>query len=141
MNLFNNRILQRASVALAVVSLITTTAMALLSVPEAAADPSLEARRIAQANVTRKAKKKKPPQKRARAVPLQGVVNINTATEDQLTKLPGIGPAKAERIVDYRKKRGKFRRVRDLRRVKGIGRMTVKRLGRHLSITGPTTLR
>jgi comEA protein len=72
---------------------------------------------------------------------LVGVLNINTASEDQLQMLPGIGPAKAERVVAYRTKRGKFQRVRDLRRVKGIGYKTVKKLEPHLTVKGPTTLR
>jgi competence protein ComEA len=70
-----------------------------------------------------------------------GVLNINTATEDQLQLLPGIGPTKAERVVEFRAKRGKFKRVKDLRRVKGFGYKTVKRLAPHLTVKGPTTLR
>lgn len=139
-NVIGNRTLHRLALGLAAAALVITTSIALFDAPLASANPSRDARRVAQHVMSRKARarpKKVKPKKRQ---VLEGVVNINTASESQLSRLPGIGPAKAERIVDYRKKRGPFRRVRDLRRVKGIGRMTVKRLGRHLTVRGPTTL-
>ena len=49
------------------------------------------------------------------------LVNINTATLDQLDSLPGIGPALAQRIIDYREKHGAFRSIQDLLNVSGIG--------------------
>jgi len=48
-------------------------------------------------------------------------ININTASESQLTELPGIGPAIAERIVRHRQQIGPFKAVEDLKQVKGIG--------------------
>ena len=48
-------------------------------------------------------------------------VNINTATIEQLQTLPGIGPAMAKSIVDYRSKVGKFTKPEELINVKGIG--------------------
>lgn len=69
----------------------------------------------------------------------EGVVNINTATEDQLRLLPGIGPSKARAIVKYRT-RNKFKATYALIRVRGIGRKTYRKLRRHLTVTGPTTL-
>lgn len=72
---------------------------------------------------------------------LVGVVNINTATEEQLQLLPGIGPTKARRIITYRIRHGRFKRVRDLRRVKGFGYKTVKKIAAHLTVRGPTTLK
>jgi competence protein ComEA len=71
---------------------------------------------------------------------LAGKVNLNTATEEQLMLLPSVGPAKAERIVTWRKKNGGFKRVADLRRVKGFGYKTFKRLEPYLDIKGDTTL-
>lgn len=50
-----------------------------------------------------------------------GLVNLNTATSDQLESLPGIGPALAEAIMKERERRGGFRSVEDLLRVRGIG--------------------
>ena len=48
-----------------------------------------------------------------------GLVDVNTATLEQLQDLPGIGPSKAQAILDERKN-GKFTSVDDLERVKGI---------------------
>lgn len=56
-------------------------------------------------------------------------VDINSADEDTLTELRGIGPARAQTIVDERESNGPFRGEADLvLRVKGIGTKTVKRL-------------
>ena len=49
------------------------------------------------------------------------LVNLNTATLDQLETLPGIGPALGQRIIDYREQHGPFRTVEDLLDVSGIG--------------------
>ena len=54
-------------------------------------------------------------------------ININTAREDQLQMLPGIGAKLASRIVDYRKKNGPFKELEDLEDVDGL---TAKRFGR-----------
>ena len=48
------------------------------------------------------------------------VVNINTATARDLTSLPGIGPALARRIIQFREKKGGFKRVEELLAVPGI---------------------
>jgi competence ComEA-like helix-hairpin-helix protein len=69
-----------------------------------------------------------------------GKLNLNTASEDQLMLLPSVGPSKAERIVAWRKKNGGFKRTADLRRVKGFGYKTFKRLEPLLDVKGETTL-
>ena len=71
---------------------------------------------------------------------LTGKLNLNTATEEQLRLLPTVGPAKAERIVTWRKKNGGFKRIADLRRVKGFGYKTFKKLESFLDISGDTTI-
>ena len=48
-------------------------------------------------------------------------VNLNTATQAELEGLPGIGPVTAQRMLDFRKQKGKFSSVRDLLEVEGIG--------------------
>lgn len=72
---------------------------------------------------------------------LTGRLNLNTASEEQLMMLPTVGPAKAERIVTWRKKNGGFKRTADLRRVKGFGYKTFKRLEPFLDVKGDTTLK
>jgi competence protein ComEA len=69
----------------------------------------------------------------------QGVVNIQTASADELQRLPGIGPSKAAAIIAQRE-RAAFRRVEDIMRVRGIGRATFRRLRTMLTVSGPTTL-
>jgi competence protein ComEA len=48
------------------------------------------------------------------------VVNINTATQEELQTLPGITAARAEAIINYRSKAGAFRRVEDVKNIEGI---------------------
>jgi competence ComEA-like helix-hairpin-helix protein len=79
-----------------------------------------------------------PPKKTKKN--LAGKLNLNVATEEQLMMLPTVGPSKAERIVEWRKKNGGFKRVADLRRVKGFGYKTFKRLEPLLDVKGETTL-
>lgn len=69
-----------------------------------------------------------------------GVVNLNDANVDELARLPGIGPAKAQAIIAHRKGHP-FRKLEDLTKVKGIGRKTFGRLRPYLSLIGPTTLK
>ena len=66
-----------------------------------------------------------------------GPIDLNRASAGQLTRLRGIGPKTARRIVDDRNQRGPFKTVDDLTRVKGIGRKTVERLGSKITVSTP----
>ena len=69
-------------------------------------------------------------------LPASAAVNINTATKDELIALQGIGPAKAQAIVDYRKQNGPFKSVDDLRNVKGIGAKRLEKLRADITVGG-----
>lgn len=70
---------------------------------------------------------------------LSGVVNVNTASSEELQLLPGVGEARARAIVTARKSRGGFRQVDDLVEVKGIGDALLERLRPFLTVNGKTT--
>jgi competence protein ComEA len=80
------------------------------------------------------------PRSRSGKKDLSGRLNLNTASEEQLQLLPGVGPAKAERIVQFRTKHGQFKRVADLRKVKGFGYKSLKKLEAFLDIKGENSL-
>ena len=61
-------------------------------------------------------------------------VNINTANVDELATLTGIGPAKAEAIVQYRNDKGQFKKIEDLTGVKGIGDKIVDKIKPEVTI-------
>ena len=62
------------------------------------------------------------------------LININTATKEELDTLPGIGPATAEKILNYRQEHGNFQSIEDLKNVKGIGEAKFNKLQDKISI-------
>lgn len=67
-----------------------------------------------------------PGAARGRATPTEPVY-LNHASVDELRRLPGVGPKRAEAILVLRQRLGRFQRVEDLMRVKGVGRGAVKK--------------
>ena len=62
------------------------------------------------------------------------LININTADVKQLSELPRIGEKTAKRIIEFRKRNGKFKRTQDLMKVKGIGEKTFKKLAKMITV-------
>jgi len=65
---------------------------------------------------------------------VSGVVNINSATAEQLDSLPGIGPAYADRIIQYRQANNGFKTISQLQEVPGIGPKTLEKLSGLITI-------
>lgn len=72
----------------------------------------------------------------ARSSKVALVVNVNTASATELEQLPGVGPKVAARIVDYRTKKGPFRKLEELMNVQGIGEKSFLKLRSQLTIAG-----
>ena len=68
-------------------------------------------------------------------------VHINTPTLQELQLLPRVGPALAQRIVDFRSANGPFKAPEELTRVKGIGDKSFAGLPPYVSVSGATTLK
>ncbi|MDP8268407.1 MAG: helix-hairpin-helix domain-containing protein [Candidatus Tenebribacter davisii] len=62
------------------------------------------------------------------------IININTADKNELTKIKGIGPSKADKIIALRNKIGKFKKKEDLLQVKGIGKKTIEKISDQISL-------
>ena len=64
-------------------------------------------------------------------------ININTATAAELETLPRIGEKIAERILEFRKKNGPFKRIEDLMKVNGIGEKVFLQLKDRITVASP----
>ncbi|WP_342541146.1 helix-hairpin-helix domain-containing protein [Heyndrickxia sp. FSL K6-6286] len=64
----------------------------------------------------------------------EGKVNINSANKDQLQTIPGIGPSKADAIIEYREQKGEFKKIEEIKNVTGIGEKTYEKLKDSISI-------
>jgi len=84
------------------------------------------------ATVAQEAAEPKPRQE-ART---SALINLNTATADELESLPGVGAQMAARILEYRQKHGAFKKVEDLMNVKGIGEKGFLKLKPLVTVAG-----
>ena len=57
-----------------------------------------------------------------------GLININTADEKELQKIRGVGPAIAQRIIDFREQNGNFKSIDEIKKVRGIGEKTFEKM-------------
>lgn len=68
----------------------------------------------------------------------QAKVDLNKATASQLQEIPGIGPALANRIVEFREQNGPFKRIEDLMNVRGIGEKSFEKLRDRVTVGSGT---
>ena len=61
-------------------------------------------------------------------------ININTADKNELTKIKSIGPSKADKIIAFREKVGKFEKKEDLLQIKGIGEKTLEKMSNQITL-------
>jgi competence ComEA-like helix-hairpin-helix protein len=76
----------------------------------------------------------------AKLVTLGLPLDLNRATAQDLTAVPGLGPALAQRIVDYRTAHGPFKKVEDLGEINGIGPQNLPKLKPYLGLGGPEAM-
>ena len=66
--------------------------------------------------------------KRSVEISIPNKININTADKNELTKITGIGPSKADKIIALREKIGRFEKKEELLQIKGIGEKTLEKM-------------
>jgi competence ComEA-like helix-hairpin-helix protein len=63
------------------------------------------------------------------------LIDLNTATAEQLRQVPGIGPSTAKAIVNFRQKSGPFRKIEDLLAIKGVSKARLEKMRPYLTIS------
>jgi competence protein ComEA len=98
-----------------------------------------EDRRLAlQAPATTELREEKPQkQLQSQAAGELQRIDVNSADEEELVRLPGIGKVMARRIVVYRQQHGRFDRIEDLRKVRGIGPKVLEKISPFVTLSGP----
>jgi competence ComEA-like helix-hairpin-helix protein len=67
------------------------------------------------------------------------VININTASAEEIAAVPGLGEKKSEAVVMFREKHGPFAKIEDIKKVDGIGDKLFERIMAYLVVKGDTT--
>ena len=102
---------------------LTTDGVSLTLTPERGGSPVTVRARGAGAGATTNT-----PTSGGATTPSSGLLNLNTASAEQLAALPGLGEKTAAAVVAYRAAHGKFKSVADLDRVEGVGPATLAKL-------------
>lgn len=89
---------------------------------------------LAAAQPQAQSKPAAPARAETRTAAATTIVNLNTASAAELEKLPGVGATTAARIVEYRQKKGPFKKIEELMNVQGIGEKSFLKLKPQITV-------
>ncbi|HKB71087.1 MAG TPA: helix-hairpin-helix domain-containing protein [Thermoanaerobaculia bacterium] len=95
---------------------------------------------LASTGLASGAKPAAPAKGAANTSAASGTINVNSASAEQIALLPRVGLKLAQKVVEYRKTNGPFKKIEDLMEVKGVGEKLFVVLRPHLTVSGATTL-
>lgn len=78
--------------------------------------------------------KGKKPKEKAEAASPNKIIHLNSASVSELLTLPGLGKRTVENVLEYRKKNGRFKKINDLLKVKGIGKTKFEKIKKLVTI-------
>ncbi|MCL4548177.1 MAG: helix-hairpin-helix domain-containing protein [Bacteroidetes bacterium] len=78
--------------------------------------------------------KGKKPKEKAEAASPNKIIRLNSASVSELLTLPGLGKRTVENVLEYRKKNGRFKKINDLLKVKGIGKTKFEKIKKLVTI-------